>query len=337
MNVNVKPAGQLAIEREMAVQERDALASFAGAEGRALEIAASLRRTGRLLMLGMGASHSVGRAMEPYYRAAGVDAVALPISEQLGMPLPLNGRTVLLSSQSGESAEILRWLKEAGTRAETFGLTLDGTSTLARAIPSLVGVGGPELAFAATRSLTVSFGLHLAVLAALGVDTDGALDLLKHPAEVEVAPAVAALDGVTAIVTSGRMLQGVAEAIALGLTELSRLPAFSLEGGQLRHGPMEMLGPKIGVVLFRGGEPTAGLVAGMAASAHAAGSKVVVFDASGLPALPDVVSVRVPAASGPTAVFALLPNAQRFMVAFAALRIADVGTPCRSTKITRTE
>ena len=97
----------------------------------------------------------------------------------------------------------------------------------------------------------------------------------------DIEAALAALENVAAIVTSGRRLQGLAEALALGLTELSRLPCFSLEGGQLRHGPMEMLGPEIGVVLFRGKDQTAGLVTAMAISAVETGAPVVVFDASG--------------------------------------------------------
>ncbi|TGU36529.1 aminotransferase, partial [bacterium M00.F.Ca.ET.152.01.1.1] len=99
---------------------------------------------------------------------------------------------------------------------------------------------------------TVSSAVHLASLAALGEDPAAALAALMSPETVEIDPALAALGNVATVVTSGRSLQGVAEALALGLTELSRLPCFSLEGGQLRHGPMEMLGPKIGVVLFRG-------------------------------------------------------------------------------------
>ena len=82
-------------------------------------------------MLGMGASHAVGRAMEPHYRACGIDALALPVSEQLGAPLPLAMRTVLVASQSGESAEVVRWLRDAARPADTFGLTLDAGSTLA--------------------------------------------------------------------------------------------------------------------------------------------------------------------------------------------------------------
>ena len=55
-------------------------------------IAGAIRETGRVLLLGMGASHAAGRAVEPLYRALGVDALALPLSEQLYAPLPVGGR-----------------------------------------------------------------------------------------------------------------------------------------------------------------------------------------------------------------------------------------------------
>ncbi|PRD55130.1 SIS domain-containing protein [Phyllobacterium myrsinacearum] len=331
------PAGLMAIEREMARQNADAIASFEAAKPLAATIAQSLRQTGRLLLLGMGGSHAVSRAVEPLYRSLGIDAVALPLSEQLGQPLPTSGKTVFVTSQSGESAEVLRWFAETGVAPDTFGLTLEGGSTLARTVPSLVGAGGTENAFAATRSLTVSFGLHLAILAALGDDPSAALARLEGGSTAQIDAAVKALSHVSSVVTSGRRLQGVAEAIALGLTELSRIPCFSLEGGQLRHGPMEMLGPRVGVVLFRGKDATAGLVAGMAVSACEAGSPVVVFDALGEKPIDGATTVSTGEAAGIAAIFALLPAAQRFMIAFAGERVADVGTPVRSTKITRSE
>ena len=311
--------------------------SFTQAKEKAQLIAASLRRTNQLLMLGMGASHAVGRAMEPYYRELGIDAVAIPISEQLGAPLSIDRKTVLIASQSGESAEVVRWLKTVGATSATFGLTMEANSTLALSIPSLVGVGGVEVAFAATRSLTLTFAMHLAVLAELRVSPDAALSVINTPVVADIDSALDAFQSVSAVVTSGRILQGVAEAIALGFMELSRLPAFAIEGGQLRHGPMEMLGPDIGVILFRAQETGAALVAGMAQSAHAAGSKVIVFDTSGEAPIADVVTIQLPKASGLAAVFSILPNVQRFMVAFAATRVADVGTPRRSSKITRNE
>jgi len=111
-----RPAGLVAIDREMARQHEDALASFESNRETAAKVAASIRKNGRLVLLGMGASHAVARAVEPLYRAHGVDAIALPLSEQLGQPLPLAGKTVIVTSQSGESAEVLRWFAEIGDR-----------------------------------------------------------------------------------------------------------------------------------------------------------------------------------------------------------------------------
>ena len=332
-----RPEGLLAIDREMARQQDDALASFRGNGAMAARAAASLRRTGKLLLLGMGGSHAVGRAVEPLYRRLGIEAIALPLSEQLGAPLAIEGRTVFITSQSGESAEVLRWFEETGGNPETFGFTLEENAFLARTAPCLVGHGGTEKAFAATRSLTVSFSLHLAILAALGEDVSQAVEALDNPGEPAIDAALAALSTVRSVVTSGRRLQGLAEAIALGFTELSRIPCFSLEGGQLRHGPMEMLSPEVGIVLFRSDDATTDLVSAMATSVVEAGAKLVVFDASGRPPVPGAVTIAFAPLTGLAAVFAMLPTAQRLMIAFAAARVENAGTPVRSTKVTRSE
>ena len=336
-SIGKRPAGLQAIDREMARQSADAIASYEDNAEQAKTVVASIRRTGRLLLLGMGGSHAVNRAVEPLYRGHGIEAIAVTLSEQLGMPLPIEERTVLITSQSGESAEVLRWFAETGGTGDTFGLTLEGTSFLARSAPSLVGAGGSELAFAATRSLTVSFALHLAILAALGTDPAPVLAALRAPAEVDIEPALSAFGDVSVVVTSGRRLQGLAEALALGLTELSRRPCFSLEGGQLRHGPMEMLGAEVGVVLFRGQDATLDLVTAMAVSAVETGAPVVVFDCSGKPPVEGATTLSFAPADGLAAILAMLPVAQRFMIAFAAARVENAETPVRSTKITRSE
>ncbi|ARO25436.1 SIS domain-containing protein [Rhizobium sp. S9] len=333
----IRPAGLAAIDREMARQHADAITSYQSAGSMAARAAASLEKTGRLLLIGMGGSHAVNRAVEPLYRALGIDAVALPLSEQLGQPLPIAGRTIFVTSQSGQSAEIVRWFNETGGTEDTFGLTLEAGAFLARTAPSLVGSGGTELAFAATRSLTVTFALHLAILAALGEDPAAALAVLEAPEDHDITAALAALENVATVVTSGRRLQGVAEALALGLTELSRRPCFSLEGGQFRHGPMEMLGPEIGVVLFRGQDETAGLVTAMAMSAVETGAPVILFDASTEAPVAGAVTIRFRPATGLAAIFAMLPVAQRLMIGFADTRVENAGTPVRSTKITRSE
>ncbi len=331
-----KPQGLIAIEAEMARQAEDALGTLDTVDPLATEIAASITRTRRLLMLGMGASHAANRAVEPLYRALGFDATALPISEQLTSPLPVDGATVLLASQSGESAEILRWLATA-RGGVPFGLTLDPSSSLATTLPSLVAQGGPETAFAATRSLTLTVALHATILGRLGVDLAPTRKAVALSPEPDLTEASSHLKGVTGLVTSARSLQGLAEAAALGLCELSRLPAFALEGGQLRHGPMEIMGPTLAVILFRADEHDAGLISGMAGAADLAGAKVVLIDCSGQAVPAGVPALILPRASGLAAIFTCLPVMQRLMVGFAAERVSDVGTPRRSSKITRTE
>lgn len=322
---------------EMARQMTDSRASITGNAERAAEIATSIRANGRLMLLGMGGSHAVGRILEPCYRALGIDAVALPLSEQLDKPLPLVGRTVIVTSQSGESAEVLRWFREGLAPRDAYALTMEGSSTLAGLAPCLIGAGGSEKPFAATRSLTVTLALHAAVLAELGADLADVLAVMDAPVP-EIGAAVQHLAGARCLVTSGRHAQGVAEAIALGLTELSRLPCFSLEGGQLRHGPVEMLGADVGVIMFRDADASARHVTSLAEFVlGSSASPVVVFDASGLEPIPGALTVPCPVAGGLAGAFALLPAAQRFMVDLAAARLPDAGTPVRCTKVTTVE
>jgi fructoselysine-6-P-deglycase FrlB-like protein len=332
-----EPTGRAAIEAEMSRQSRDAVQSFADAATQAQGIAGSIRRTGRLLMLGMGASHALNRMVEPFFRDLGIDALALPVSEQLDQPLPLAGRTVIVASQSGESAEVVRWLGTARPGAECFGLTLNPRATLAAALPCLIGAGGVETGFAATRSVLVGLALYGRVLAALGVGAAAMVDALRAPVPAETGGAVRALSGVRCIVTSGRRLAGLAEGLALGLTELSRLPAFALEGGQFRHGPMEMLGPEVSAVFFRGADATGDAVRRLAEAVAEAGSPAVVLDASGAVPAAGAETVLLGRHDGLAALAMLIPVSQRLMLDFAATKVAEVGRPLRSTKITRIE
>src|SRR5689334_6616315 len=120
------PSGLELLEVERARQHADALASFEAAVGAAARVAQSLGRTKRLLLVGMGGSHFVNRAVEPAYRARGIDATAITASELLAAPLPDAPRTALLTSQSGGSGEVLQYLDRAagrpGAQEERFGI-----------------------------------------------------------------------------------------------------------------------------------------------------------------------------------------------------------------------
>ncbi len=331
------PAGAAlrAIFDEMDRQGSDARESFADAGEVAVRLAASARRTGRLILLGMGGSHAVNRVAEACYRDAVIDATALPVSEMLHAPIPGRGRTVLVTSQSGESGEVIAYLATDATGEERYGMTLNPESALAREIPCVIGHGGMERAFAATRSLYVSLALHARVLHELGVPQDASFRSGDIAAGA-IDAAVSKLSSAQAIIFSGRgAMQGVAEAAALCLLELARVPAFALEGGQLRHGPPEALGPGIGVVLIRQAGAGSGSGAALAKLCSDAGSPVIMFDLSGDPPPREAITISLSRASGMAAALAVLPPIQQFGIEIARRRIADVGAPVRSSKVTR--
>jgi fructoselysine-6-P-deglycase FrlB-like protein len=243
---------------------------------------------------------------------------------------------VLVTSQSGESGEVVRYLRLAGEGEERFGLTLDAESTLAKSVPSLIGHGGPETAFAATRSLYVSLALHARILHELGAPQDEALTVMSRRDDLDIADAATALASVNAVIFSGRgAMQGVAEAGALGLLELARMPSVALDGGQLRHGPLEVLGAGIGVVLVRAADAASSATAPLAQATIQAGSPTVIFDVSDEQPVDGAVTVSLPSVAGIAAALAVLPPLQNLLIASARRRVPNVGEPLRSSKVTR--
>ncbi|HJT11799.1 MAG TPA: hypothetical protein VJ790_04215 [Dongiaceae bacterium] len=334
---NITGEGLMAIESEMARQHEDALASIESAADLADRIADALRLRPRVVLLGMGGSHAVNRMVEVEYRAQGIQALAVTLSEQLYSPLDLSDAVVVVTSQSGESAEVHRMLADLSGHGACYGITLEAASALARAVPSLVGAGGSERAFAATRSLMITLALHLAVLSALGLDAQPSLSALRARVRLDVTAAIKLLKPARAVIYSGRTLRGLAEAAALSTMELARMPAYALEGGQFRHGPLEALGPSLGAVHFCADEPAASLVGGLARDTVAGASPTVVFDTSGSDAVHGDLILRFPKASGMAATLTMLPTAQRLAIGLAGQRVSDVGVPLRTTKITRSE
>lgn len=323
------------LRAEMARQGADALASLTGNAAVAVELAASIARTGSLVLVGMGASHYVNRIVEPIWRKAGVDCRAETAGDVLQQDLPARLRTLVLVSQSGESGEILQLLDRLPHDGDLFGMTLAPQSTLGRTLPCLVGAGGQEVAFAATRSLTVTLALHAAVLAARGAQAEGLETIFAMSTMPDVDAALAALASKTSIIIAGRgELRGLAEASGLILMELARIPAFGFEFGQFRHGPLEALSPQLGVLLLRGPGSLGAGTATLAKAAIGAGTQPVVFDCSGEPPIEGAVTVLFPPCEGLGAVAAMLPALQKLIIAIAGSKVAGVGEPVRSTKIT---
>lgn len=327
--------GLALLEAEMARQGADAIASLTSNEAIAAELAASIARTGRLVLVGMGASHYANRMAETAWRRLGVDCRAETAGDVLLQGLPVQPHTLVLVSQSGESGEILQLLDLLPHNADLFGMTLAPQSTLGRTLPCLVGAGGQEVAFAATRSLTVTLALHAAVLAAAGGEASNFADVLAVSPHPPLDEALEALALKNSVIIAGRgELRGLAEANGLMLMELARIPAFGFEFGQFRHGPLEALTPDLGVLLLRGPGPLGAGTATLVKAALGAATVPVIFDCSGEAPIEGAVTVVFPRNEGLSAVAAMLPALQELIIAVSGRKVAGVGEPVRSTKIT---
>lgn len=322
---------------EMDHQCPDALKTLDSAAAPALRIVESLRRTGRLVLYGMGGSQHVNRIVEPLYRDLGIDAHTLNASQALMSPLPDFARTAIIASQSGESGEIVDLLQQPAGAEERFGLTLEPSSTLARSVETaIVAEGGTEQAFAATRSIVLTLAMHGAVLEALGSRQDELRDVLASRLPADIAAPAEALAGCDVFVFSGRhAMQGVAESGALSLMELARVPTVAFEGGQFRHGPFEALRPGLGVLLFRSAGPDGPGVEPLARAAADAGCRVVLFDAAGGAPIKDCTQVALGRRTGLGAALAMLLTLQPLNIALARRFLpAGIGTPQRTSKVT---
>ncbi len=335
------PAGDhpgLALMRiEMGRQCRDALATMEEGAVVAQRVAAAMRGTGRAVLYGMGGSHYVNRMVEPLYRDAGLDARALSASEALMAPLPSASRVALIVSQSGESGEIVDLLKVPAGGDRRFALTLNAGSTLGRSVEeALVAAGGPENAFAATRSIILTVAMHAAVLEALGQPQTALRAVLAADAAPDVGLLEAALAPCDVVVFAGRhVLQGVAQSAALSLMELSRVPAIGFETGQFRHGPFEFLRPGLGIVLLRSAGPDRNSVAPVAAATLGAGCVTAVLDAADGPLPQGCLRVELPHNAGLAAAASMLLALQQLNVAVALRRIPHgIGTPLLTSKVT---
>ena len=325
------------MQAEMARQCGDALASMDSNAALARAAAESARTTGRVVLYGIGGSHYVNRSVEPLYRELGLDCRALGASEALMSPLPDVPRTAMVVSQSGESGEILDLLARPPGQERRFGITLEGGSTLARrAEAALVGAGGTEHAFAATRSIVVTLALHAAILGALGMAQDAFRTVLAADAPADTAAVDVALADCDVVAFAGRhVLQGIAESGALSMMELARVPTIGWEGGQFRHGPFEFLRPGLGILLLRSAGVDGPGVAPIASACVAAGCTVAVFDSSGEAPLPGCLTVTLPRNAGLAAGLSMLLSFQPLNIAVARRRVAErIGTPVRTSKVT---
>ena len=226
-----------------------ALTAALGAHAAAGQAARLLGEAERVLWSGMGASLFASYPAHLRLLAGGTASIWLEAGELLhAAPTALRAGTLLvLVSQSGRSAEVVRLLERRGG-ARILGLTNDASSPLAQgADVHLPLMAGPEEAGVATKTLTCSLLV---------------CDLLTGGDPGDWPPVIASLQGMLArratwlpellavlrpvgpvwLLGRGPLLAAAAVG-GLMLKEAAGVHGEGLSAPQFRHGPLELAGP----------------------------------------------------------------------------------------------
>ena len=232
-----------------------------------------LRGSERLIVAASGTSRHAGLAGEIMIEET--SGVAVDVEYASEYPYrrydTLQAPSVLVLSQSGETADTLAALREATSRgARTISITNVEGSTMAReADATLLTRAGKEVAIAATKSFTTQLVvLHLLSLL-LGRERGrlSAPEVAQDLQQLATIPAIIAASlpsweqRMSEIVTSfataeaflflGRALHyPIAREGALKLKEVSYIHAEAYPTGELKHGPNALLGEGAPIVVL---------------------------------------------------------------------------------------
>ena len=324
---------------------------------------AALAEPRPLVLAGMGSSYDACLAAAAVLGAGGILATPVEAAELLHVRLPalVDGGLLLIVSQSGASAEIVR-LAEAvralprrpsvlaitnGVRtplAARADLALD-TAVGPETCPSTMTFAGALVALAAVAGILGAARGAVAALAGMPGASRRPAAATPDPGAVvaavlgEVGPAAESAAGAAAellaapdaggarlaawlgarrtIVALGRGTGlAAAEMAVLTLQEVAGLAATALPTAEFRHGPQEIVGPDVAVVLFSLEPATEALDRAFAAELAAAGAGVLLVGPAD-PALPGVEPVTV---GGPRGLLA--PGVALVPIQLLARRIA---------------
>lgn len=367
MPVDARPDAWLAeIRGQPAAMERAAAALVSRPELLA-DLAAVSGQGAPIVLTGMGSSAAACGAAATVLGRAGLLAMPIETSELLHFRLPAlaAGATLVIVSQSGAGAELVRLLDALGSwprRPLVVGVTNGHANPLfLRADLSFDTAAGVEAGpssgtFAAT--LVTLAGLVRALLGGRQADATAVAPEVWRSADAaargmrEVLAAVpdtaAALDAALAdrayrVILGRGTARAAADMGALTLKEAAAIGCEAQDPAAFRHGPLELAGPGLGAVIVALDPATTSLDASLGAEIAAAGGGVVLIgpaaavgDADPMPSF-GVVAVPVPAVD-PLLAPALALAPLQFLAHRLAVRAGrQPGVLLRAAKVTTRE
>jgi glutamine---fructose-6-phosphate transaminase (isomerizing) len=303
----------------------------------------SLRKAhGSVVLTGMGASLAALVPLQLKLVSAGITAVLIETGELIhharGLLRP--GIPVVAVSQSGRSAETVRLLDTLAQGIEVIGVTNDATSPLAtRSHIPLITCAGPEATVSCKTYVSSLLALDWLGAQLVGEDLQAARAELEQsaalvhayllPLQEHVDALVQTLADCKLIYFAGRGVSlAAAQAAGLITKEAVHFAAEGLSSAAFRHGPLEMVGPNVFLLVFEGSQTTAELNRNLVEEVLRRGGKAALCGEHGEGpfALPVGPSRLLPM------VEALVP--QMVTLALSARLGREAGTFTHATKIT---
>jgi glucosamine--fructose-6-phosphate aminotransferase (isomerizing) len=244
-----------------------------------------------VIFTGMGSSLFAAYPAQAYLTERGVRALVWETAELVHYRLKvLRGDTLLVVvSQSGETAEVLRLLDSLPAKASVLAVTNVEASPLAKRANLLLPMMGGGQKTVSTKTYTCS----VAVLMYLAVAIAGEA---PNPLNQEIMRAVEAQEQLlerreelmppiveffnhppyVALMSCGADLATAYQG-ALTLKEVARVPAEPISAAQFRHGPMEIISPRHRYILFARQGTMGKLALKLAGDIRKAGGRVLLF------------------------------------------------------------
>jgi glucosamine--fructose-6-phosphate aminotransferase (isomerizing) len=266
----------------------------------------------RLQIIGCGTSLNAGHVIRNVVQRLGGLPVVLTVASEATEEI-VEPRTLRLAvSQSGETADLLKALDFRTTiQPHLLALTNNPLSSLARRADAVITCSaGPEIGVAATKTFVCQIVAGVAVMVSALVATDRLSvaaasrivdDLRRLPeqlaaagtvAKCEVPPIAEKLTGASGFIfiARGTGLPYAAEG-ALKLKELSYRWAEHYPAGELKHGPLALIGAGTPVVVVDNGDRK---LASNIAEVQARGGRVISIGSKGSSTVPVVTAPVAP-------------------------------------------
>lgn len=341
------------IADQAAALERVA-AYYAGAGLASLDAAARLAAdASEVLLIGMGSSLSASMP------AAATIGTCLPASVReagellhYGMDPIRPGTLAVLVSQSGRSVEtvaVAERLRASG-QPRIIAVTNDPASPMAAHSDLVLPILAGDEATVATKTWTTTFAvLRLLAGALVGVPASNrriSAATIEALARIVAVPDVAdaaaeAMRACVAVTVVGRgPALAAADYGALIVKETAAMPAECLAGGSFRHGPLEIAGPDVGIVVLAPSGLTRELCIGLAHDTAALGSPtwLLVDTTAGVPGTSERLQVTtLPAVEEADTPLTMSVPIQRLAASLARGRGRVPGILVRSQKVTDRE